>query len=97
MHKPLIILAQIEAKPESVDLMKAELTKLIEPTRKENGCLQYDLHQDNEKPEFFVFYEVWENRELWQVHMKNENLAAFAKNTEGAIKTFTLNEMKQVD
>lgn len=93
MHKPLTILAQIEAKPESVDLMKAELTKLIEHTRKENGCLQYDLHQDNEKPEFFVFYEVWENRELWQVHMKNENLTAFAKKTEGAIKTFTLNEM----
>ena len=97
MQKPLTILAQIEAKTESVDLMKAELTKLIEPTRKENGCLLYALHQDNEKPEFFVFYETWESRELWQIHMKNKNLAAFMKNTEGAIETFTLNEMTQVD
>lgn len=89
----LTIVAKIEAKPESVELVKAELLKLIEPTRQEAGCIQYDLHQDNTNPEVFVFYENWESRELWQAHMNNDHLKAYMKATDGAVANFTLNEM----
>ena len=89
----LTIVAKIEAKPESIELVKAELLKLIEPTRKEAGCIQYDLHQDNTNPEVFVFYENWESRELWQAHMNNDHLKAYMEATEGAVANFTLNEM----
>jgi quinol monooxygenase YgiN len=67
--------------------------KLIEPTRAEEGCLQYDLHQDNENSAHFTFYEKWENRDLWQKHMNNEHLKNYMKATEGAIENFTINEM----
>ncbi len=97
MAKPLTIIARIEAKKNNVDLVKSELLKLIEPTRKEQGCLQYDLYQDNENPAIFIFYENWENRELWQIHMNNENLKAYMDATDGAIENFTLNEMSQID
>ena len=46
MSKTLTIVASIEAKPDKIDLVKAELQKLIAPTLKEAGCIQYDLHQD---------------------------------------------------
>jgi len=89
MKKPLTIIARIEAKKNKVDLVKSELLKLIEPTRKEQGCLQYDLHQDNENSAIFVFYENWENRELWQIHMNNEHLKAYMiKYTQLAKGTF---------
>jgi quinol monooxygenase YgiN len=97
MTKPLTIIARIEAKINKVDLVKSELLKLIEPTRKEQGCLQYDLHQDNENPAIFMFYENWENRELWQTHMNNEHLKAYMDATDGAVENFTLNEMSQID
>ncbi|MFC1516488.1 putative quinol monooxygenase [Thermodesulfobacteriota bacterium] len=97
MTKPLTIIARIEAKKNNVDLVKSELLKLIEPTRKEQGCLQYDLHQDNENPAIFIFYENWENRELWQIHMNNEHLKAYMDATDGAVENFTLNEMSQID
>ena len=97
MTKPLTIIARIEAKKNKVDLVKSELLKLIEPTRKEQGCLQYDLHQDNDNPEVFMFYENWRNRELWQTHMNNDHLKAYTKATEDAIKDFALNEMSQID
>lgn len=67
---PLTILAKITAVVGQEDLVKRELTKLVAPARAENGCLQYDLHQDNDDPTVFVFYENWETRDLWQVHMK---------------------------
>lgn len=93
----LTIVARIEAKKDHVDLVKSELLKLIEPTRKEEGCLQYDLHQDNDNPAVFLFFEKWTNRELWQIHMNNENLKAYMEATDGAIENFTLNEMTQID
>lgn len=46
----LTIVANIIATPDSIDFVKAELLKLIEITRAEPGCINYDLHQDNENP-----------------------------------------------
>ena len=36
----LTIVANIKAKPDLIDLVKAELEKLIDITRAEKGCLQ---------------------------------------------------------
>ena len=93
----LIIVANIRAKSDKIDLVKAELKKLINITRAEAGCLQYDLHQDNENPAHFLFYENWESRELWQAHMGNQHLQDFMAATEGAVEEFTINEMIQID
>ncbi|WP_370277907.1 putative quinol monooxygenase [Pontibacterium sp.] len=96
MSTPLTIVARIEAKPDQIELVKSELTKLIEPTRAEAGCIQYDLHQDNNQPEVFLFFENWETRELWQAHMENDHLKAYMAATEGAVADFTLNEMSHI-
>jgi quinol monooxygenase YgiN len=90
---PLIIIARIQAKSEQVAVVKAEALKLINPTLKEQGCLQYDMHQDNQDPALFLFYERWATRELWQDHMQNTHLKAFASATEGAIESLSINEI----
>ncbi len=89
----LTIVANITANPDQIDLVKAELMKLIPTTRQEEGCINYDLHQDNDNPAHFVFYENWESRDLWQTHMSAPHLAAYMKATDGAVAEFTLNEM----
>ena len=89
----LIIVANIHANPDKIDLVKSELEKLIPITRAEDGCIQYDLHQNNEVPAHFLFYENWESRELWQIHMNAPHLAAYMKATEGAVAEFTVHEM----
>lgn len=92
----LTIVANIKANPDKVELVKAELLKLIDITRVEEGCINYDLHQDNENPAHFVFYENWESRDLWQTHMKNKHLADYMNATEGAVAEFTVNEMTKI-
>ena len=92
----LTIVANIKAAPGKIDLVKAELEKLIPITRAEAGCIQYDLHQDNDNPAHFMFYENWESRELWQAHMSAQHLSDYMSATEGAIANFMLNEMTHV-
>lgn len=96
MKNALTIVARIEAKQDSVDLVKSELNKLITPTRAEAGCLQYDLHQDNDQPHIFLFFENWESRPLWQDHMKSEHLKTMKDATADAIENVTINEMSQI-
>lgn len=92
----LTIVANITAKQDKIDLVKEELLKLIPITLEEDGCIQYDLHQDNEKPEHFMFYENWESREQWLAHMQASHLKAYQEATEGAVGDFTLFEMSSV-
>jgi len=94
--KTLTVVAKILAKAEHRELVKRELIKLIDPTKAEEGCINYDLHQDQDNENLFLFYENWTSRALWQQHMKNAHLAEYAKATDGAIEEFTLHEMKMI-
>lgn len=92
----LTIVANIHAKPGREALVRQELEKLVEPTRAESGCIQYDLHRDNEAAGHFMFYENWESRELWQAHMNAPHLAAYMEATDGAVDQFVLHEMERL-
>lgn len=91
--KQLTITATITAKPEKRDLVKQALLDLIPPTLKEEGCLNYDLHQDNENPDRFFFYENWATRDLWLNHNASAHIAAHRTKTEDAIIDVVINEL----
>ena len=92
----LIVIAKITAKSDQVDRVKSALLKLIEPTRQEDGCIQYDLHQDNEQPSVFVFYERWESTALLQKRMRSEHIKTYVAETEGALESFAINQMNKI-
>lgn len=92
----LTIVAHITAKPEKTEFVKTKLEGLIETTRSEDGCVQYDLHQDNEHPNHFMFFENWDSRERWLKHMDSPHLKDYLDATEGAIEAFELHEMTKV-
>lgn len=92
----LTIVANVTAKADQTGLVKSELEKLVDITRAEDGCLQYDLYQDNKNPSHFVFYENWESRELWQAHMNAQHLQDYMTATDGAVEVFTVHEMSQI-
>ena len=92
----LTIVANITVNADNINLVKAELLKLINITRAEAGCLNYDLHQDNDNPGHFLFYENWESRELWQNHMGNQHLLDYLAATEGAVEEFVISEMTTI-
>ncbi len=51
-------------------LLEAELRALIAPTRKEEGCIQYDLHKSADQVGSFLFHEVWASRDHHTAHTK---------------------------
>ena len=54
-------------------LLEAEIRALISPTRKEEGCLQYDLHRSVDQPNLFLLHEVWATRAHHTAHTKTSH------------------------
>ena len=75
---PLTIVAQLKAKPGKEKELQQALQALIEPTRHEQGNINYDMMVSNEDPGVFIFYENWRTKAEWDAHMKSPHLVAFA-------------------
>jgi len=96
MPEMLIVCARIEAKKDKIDFVKSEVVKLVKPTRKEKGCVQYILHQDIEHPEVFIFFEKWEDDTACEIHMKNSHTQKFVTAINGFVSKIEVSKLKQI-
>jgi quinol monooxygenase YgiN len=69
----LTLVVMLRAKEGQHLLLEAELRALVGPTRKEEGCLQYDLHRAADQPGAYLFHEVWESREHHVAHTRTSH------------------------
>ena len=93
MEKQLPIIVKFEVKKDKIEFVKSELIKILEPTRKEQGCIKYDLHQDLNDPSIFMFYEIWETTSHWKSHDANQHVVDFKIAIEGSIIKLSFNKL----
>jgi quinol monooxygenase YgiN len=72
----ITVIATVRAKPGCEEQLKNTLLELIEPTRKEAGCVNYDLHQSIEEKGAFVFHENWRSKDAFDQHLKTPHFEA---------------------
>ena len=72
----IILTATVKAKPGQEEAVKEVLMALVEPTRKEPGCLCYNLHQSKSDKTQFMFYEQWASKEAIDAHGKTPHMKA---------------------
>ncbi len=51
-------------------LLGAELQALLGPTRREQGCLNFELHRSVDNPEDYLLHEVWASRGAHEEHRR---------------------------
>jgi quinol monooxygenase YgiN len=71
------VVAILVAKPGKEEELRQVLEANVEPTRKERGALQYDLHRDNDEPRRFIFVERWESQDALDAHGQSTHIQAF--------------------
>lgn len=75
----LRVVANITSKPECIEETRAALMALIEPTRAENGCIQYELLKQCDAPAEFTFVETWESAAHLDAHLQTDHFKAAAE------------------
>jgi len=68
------VVAHIHAKPGQEAALRAILEGFVAPTRKENGCLRYDLFVDLSDGGKFTFIEEWTSTEALDAHGRSEHI-----------------------
>lgn len=65
----LVVVAIFAAKPGREADLRSALRAMVEPTRREAGCLNYDLHISNDEPGLLFFHETWATAEAHRAHL----------------------------
>ena len=76
-HRKVTVFALVKAKPGLEEAVKKELSALVGPTRTEEGCINYDLHQSLDQKGHFRFYENWTSKELLDRHLQAAHVKRF--------------------
>jgi len=75
-NNTVTVVATFQARPGKEADLRAVLIGLLVPTRKEAGCLNYDLHQSPEDPGKFLFHENWTNKAALDAHLQSPQIRA---------------------
>ena len=75
----IYVVATITAKPGKRDALMDGAKPCIAATRKEKGCISYDLFESTSEAGTFNFVERWETREALAAHMETDHLKAWRK------------------
>jgi len=76
----LRVVAHLNALPNKIDETKALLLSVLAPTRKEAGCIRYEIYQNNANPQDLTFIEEWASDAALEAHLQTPHItAALAK------------------
>jgi quinol monooxygenase YgiN len=77
-------------------LLEAELRALVGPTRKEDGCLTYDLHRSADAPSAFLLHEIWASREAHTRHTNTPHFLRWNARKDSLLASRDVTYWKQV-
>jgi quinol monooxygenase YgiN len=76
-NKRITVLALVKAKEGMEETVREELMSLVNPTRSEPGCINYDVHQAADDKSQFMFYENWKSMDDLEKHREMPHMKAY--------------------
>jgi quinol monooxygenase YgiN len=77
--KPFTLVVIVKVKEGSQEKFEEAFAKALTATRKEKGCLTYDLNHDTKDAQSYVVYERWKSLADLEAHLKTEHIVALLK------------------
>jgi quinol monooxygenase YgiN len=95
-NQAVTLIVQLRPRDGQETLLEAELRALVGPTRKEQGCLTYDLHRSAEAPSAFLLHEIWASREAHSRHTNTPHFLRWNARKDSLLASRDLTYWKQV-
>ena len=77
--KPIYVVGIMDVRPEKRDEFIGACFTLIQNTQKEDACIFYNVHQDINNENKFIWIERWKSLELMHQHQKTKHCQKFLK------------------
>jgi quinol monooxygenase YgiN len=79
----IIVVGQFRIPAERMEEARPLMRKVMEATRKEDGCIEYNYAEDVLDPGLIRVSEVWESRAQLGAHLKTEHMAVWGEERTG--------------
>jgi quinol monooxygenase YgiN len=66
----IVLMARLKVKSDKIEEAKAAALAIVEPSRNEPGCINYDVHQTLDDPAVFLWHETWSNQKAIDEHFE---------------------------
>jgi len=76
MAENVKVVVKITARSDTIEKIRAIVLELATQSRKEQGCLSYDVLQNLAEPEVFVLYEEWASAGHLDAHNRTPHFSA---------------------
>lgn len=84
-NENIVLFARLKVKAGTEDEAKQAALAIVGPSRAEEGCLNYDMHQAVDDPTVFMWHETWTSEAAIDAHGNSEHF----KNFSQAVKDLT--------
>lgn len=81
----LYVIETLEAVQGKGKQLKVELLDLVPLSRREKGCISYDLFMDKTNPERFTIVMHWTHREAYDAHNQSLHVDGFVRKFENSL------------
>lgn len=78
----IVLIARLKVKADKVEDARQAALAIVEASRAEEGCLNYDIHQSIEDETVFFWHETWKNKAAIDEHFATPFFGEFFKTVE---------------
>ncbi|MFL6229984.1 MAG: putative quinol monooxygenase [Pyrinomonadaceae bacterium] len=71
----IVILTRVTVSPENRKELCQTISSLIDPLKREKGCLGYCFYEESDDENTFALIGEWETADAWIKHLNSENFA----------------------
>jgi len=96
MKEGLVVVVRIVTKTGKEDQLREAFKELIPVAQGEPGFIQYDLHESNDKPGQFLFYEIWRDQAALSAHENTDFAKAFRARTGDWIASASMEKYTRI-
>ena len=76
---PIVVVGRFRFPPERMEQARPVMRRVMEATRAEAGCIEYNYGEDVLDPGLIRVSELWESREQLSAHMQTAHMAAWQR------------------
>lgn len=69
-NEKIVLFARLKVKPGTEEAAIQAALAIIEDSRAESGCLNYDFHQSLDDPTLFFWHETWADKAALDAHFR---------------------------
>lgn len=75
----ILVAGYTKYQPGMIEKLKGAMRKVVEATRKEDGCINYDFAVDITDPTILIVFERWRDQKALDGHIGSAHVAEWRK------------------